>query len=61
MMRLLSRGPEGQVFHDQIDRFSTYVGINLEYKQIQELKKAKNKYLVDQQSKFSSGGKQVNP
>ncbi len=41
-------------FHDRIDLSSTYLGLNLEYEEIQELKKAKIKYLEDQQSKFSS-------
>ncbi len=47
MMRLL-------FFHDGIDLSTTYLGLNLEYEEIQELKKAKIKYLEDQQSKFSS-------
>ncbi|WP_139189895.1 MULTISPECIES: hypothetical protein [Rhodonellum] len=47
MMRLL-------FFHDRIDLSTTYLGLNLEFEEIQELKKAKIKYLEDQQSKFSS-------
>ena len=46
MMRLL-------FFHDRIDLSTTYQGLNLEYEEIQELKKAKIKYLEDQRSKFS--------
>ncbi len=40
--------------NDRIDLSTTYLGLNLEYEEIQELKKAKIKYLEDQQSKFSS-------
>ncbi|WP_246581427.1 hypothetical protein [Echinicola shivajiensis] len=47
MMRLL-------LFHDRINLSTTYIGLNLEYEEIQELKKAKIKYIEDQQSKFSS-------
>jgi hypothetical protein len=47
MMRLL-------FFHNRIDLSSTYLGLNMEYEEIQELKKAKIKYLEGQQSKFSS-------
>lgn len=32
-------------FHDRIDHFTTYLELNLEYEAIQELKKAKVKYL----------------
>jgi hypothetical protein len=46
MMRML-------FFHDRIDLSTTYLGLNLEYEEIQELKKAKIKYLEDQRSKFS--------
>jgi hypothetical protein len=41
-------------FHDRIDLSTTYLGLNLEYEETQELKKAKGKYLEDQQSKVSS-------
>jgi hypothetical protein len=41
-------------FNDQIDLSTTYLGLNLEYEAIQELKKAKVKYLKGQQSKVSS-------
>ncbi|MGY6523511.1 MAG: hypothetical protein ACXIUD_17400 [Mongoliitalea sp.] len=41
-------------FNDRIDLSTTYLGLNLEYKEIQELKKAKIKYLENQQSKYSS-------
>lgn len=47
MMRLL-------FFHDRIDLSTTYLGLNLEYEEIQELKKAKIKHLEEQQSNFSS-------
>lgn len=41
-------------FNDRIDLSTTYLGLNLEYEDIQELKKAKIKYLEEQESKFSS-------
>lgn len=47
MMRLL-------FLHNRIDLFTTYLGLNLKFEEIQELKKAKIKYLEDQQSKFNS-------
>jgi hypothetical protein len=47
MMRLL-------FFHDRIDLSTTYLGLDLEYEEIQELKKAKIKYFEDHQSNFSS-------
>ena len=47
LMRLL-------YFNDRIDLSTTYLGLNLEFEEIQELKKAKIKYLEDQQSKVSS-------
>jgi len=40
--------------NDRIDLSTTYLGLNLEYEEIQELKNSKIKYLEDQQSKFSS-------
>lgn len=35
-------------FHDRIDLTTTYLGLNLEYEEIQDLKKAKIKFLDDQ-------------
>lgn len=41
-------------FNNLLDLSTIYLGLNLGYEAIQELKKAKIKYLEDQQSKFSS-------
>jgi len=40
--------------NNRIDLSTTYLGLNLEYEEIQELKNSKIKYLEDQHSKFSS-------
>lgn len=45
MMRLL-------LFHDRIDLSTTYLGLNLDYEEIQKLKKAKAKYFIDLEAQF---------